>query len=86
MQTKLTLRMEDTLIRAAKQRARDQGVSLSRLVAEFFAQLAAADDEGAVTPWTESLVGAARPPAAVDALTDAEARDRVLDVLADKHA
>ena len=36
MQTKLTLRLEDTLINQAKDEAKKRGVSLSKLVGEYF--------------------------------------------------
>ena len=36
MQTKLTLRLEDQLIKDAKQYARQSGKSLSQMVAEYF--------------------------------------------------
>lgn len=39
MQTKLTLRLDDKLIRKAKSHARNSGKSLSQLVAEYFALL-----------------------------------------------
>ena len=36
MQTKLTLRLEDTLINQAKDEAKKRGISLSKLVGEYF--------------------------------------------------
>lgn len=36
MTTKLTLRMDDTVIRKAKKTARTKGVSLSRMVEDYF--------------------------------------------------
>ncbi len=39
MQTKLTLRLDDELIAAAKSYAREHGRSLSQIVADYFASL-----------------------------------------------
>jgi len=36
MQTKLTLRLEETLIEQAKQEAKKRGLSLSKIVSEYF--------------------------------------------------
>ena len=59
MQTKLTLRLDDRLIRRAKQHARRAGKSLSVLVAEYFEALGARQrtrpDE---TPVVRELYGA----------------------------
>lgn len=40
MDTKLTLRIDDKLIRQAKEAARSKGVSLSRIVEDYFRSLA----------------------------------------------
>ena len=45
MQTKLTLRMDDELIAAAKVYARGAGKSLSQMVAEYFEALTKAERE-----------------------------------------
>ena len=63
MQTKLTLRLEQRLIRRAKAYARRTGKSVSELVADFFGRLEApADEPGprvvAQSPAVQSLVGA----------------------------
>jgi hypothetical protein len=63
MQTKLTLRLEQRLIRRAKAYARRTGKSVSELVADFFGRLAAPTDEAAPrvvaqSPAVQSLVGA----------------------------
>jgi hypothetical protein len=63
MQTKLTLRLEQRLIRRAKAYARRTGKSVSELVADFFKRLEApADEKGsrvvAQSPAVQSLVGA----------------------------
>jgi hypothetical protein len=63
MQTKLTLRLEQRLIRRAKAYARRTGKSVSELVADFFGRLDAPADEKpprvvAQSPAVQSLVGA----------------------------
>ncbi len=63
MQTKLTLRLEQRLIRRAKAYARRTGKSVSELVAEFFGRLDAPTGEpvaprDAQSPAVQSLVGA----------------------------
>ena len=63
MQSKLTLRLEDELIRRAKRYAHKEGTSLSRLVANYFAALdrkgGAALTGEELPPLTRSLWGAA---------------------------
>jgi hypothetical protein len=63
VQTKLTLRLEQRLIRRAKAYARRTGKSVSQLVADFFGRLEAPADEAtrgvvAQSPAVQSLVGA----------------------------
>ena len=63
MQTKLTLRLEQRLIRRAKAYARRTGKSVSELVADFFGRLDAPEEEApsrvpAQSPAVQSLVGA----------------------------
>jgi hypothetical protein len=62
MQTKLTLRLEQRLIRRAKAYARRTGKSVSELVAEFFGRLEAPREGDrlpeARSPAVRSLVGA----------------------------
>ena len=62
MQTRLTLRMDAALIDQAKRYAEGHGISLSQLVADYFASFtlveqrqAAFEDE--LSPLTRSLVG-----------------------------
>ena len=43
MQTKLTLRLDDRLIRDAKHHARQSGKSLSQMVAEYFSAVTSPD-------------------------------------------
>ncbi len=64
MQTKLTLRLDDRLIRRAKAYARRSGKSLSELVADLFTRLQVPTGESAPTtpealsPAVRSLAGA----------------------------
>lgn len=62
MQSKLTLRLDDTLIRAAKSYAKDADKSLSQIVADYFALLTAerrkeALETASLPPITRSLIG-----------------------------
>jgi hypothetical protein len=60
MQTKLTLRLEDQLIRRAKSYAQRSGKSLSELVTDLFARLSGPDaaPEQQHTPIVRRLAGA----------------------------
>lgn len=61
MQTKLTLRLDDSLVRRAKAYARRSGKSVSSMVADFFALLGPREKknaEGELTPTVQSLLGA----------------------------
>ncbi len=61
MHTKLTLRLEESLVRRAKSYARRSGKSVSALVADFFALLgppAGGSTDEELTPAVRSLVGA----------------------------
>ena len=59
MQRKLTIRLDDKLIRKAKEYAKKSRKSLSRLVAEYFGLLRARPNAGAaLTPAVKSLKGA----------------------------
>jgi hypothetical protein len=64
MNTKLTLRLDDELIRSAKRYAGRSGKSVSRLVADYFALIGAASDPSDVdlTPRVRSLLGALSGP------------------------
>jgi len=59
MQTKLTLRLEDELIRKAKRYSKKSGKSVSKLVADYFALIDAGDPTAhtALTPRVKSLLG-----------------------------
>jgi hypothetical protein len=60
MQTKLTLRLDEALIRRAKRYSSRTGKSVSRLVAEYFTLMDATDAavEPDLTPRVRSLLGA----------------------------
>lgn len=59
MQTKLTLRIEDELIKKAKRVARKRGKSLSRVVADYFNHISAEEDPESfkLPPNVKSLYG-----------------------------
>jgi hypothetical protein len=58
METKLTLRLEEKLIRKAKKHAKSRGKSVSKIVADYFALLDTETIAGSVSaPITESLWG-----------------------------
>jgi hypothetical protein len=66
MQTKLTLRLDDNLIKAAKRTARSRGKSVSQMVAEHFSSFdqASGSEEGfdakSLSPATRSMIGILR--------------------------
>jgi len=58
MNTKLTLRMDEGIVRKAKIEAKRRGKSVSRMVAEFIESIGSRPDSGKVVPpTTASLVG-----------------------------
>jgi hypothetical protein len=62
MQTKLTLRLDETLIKKAKKHARDNGKSLSQVVSEYFSLMDQEKSGGKedIPPLTKSLIGILR--------------------------
>ncbi len=62
MQSKLTLRLDERLIRRAKAIAKRRGKSVSQMVADYFASMedASAKPEDPLTPLMRSLKGALR--------------------------
>jgi hypothetical protein len=62
MQTKLTLRMDEALVREAKRYSLNAGKSVSRLVSDYFALIGAGPnaDTTELTPRVQSLLGALR--------------------------
>jgi replicative DNA helicase len=67
MQTKLTLRLEEDLVRRAKRLAKKRGKSVSKIVADYFTLFAAEKKkpEEMLSPIVQSLKGALRG-AAID--------------------
>ena len=58
MQAKLTLRVEETLIRKAKQLAKKRGTSVSRIFGDFISKQSAELPSDKLPPITSSMVGA----------------------------
>jgi len=57
MQTKLTLRLEDSLIQQAKNYAKQHDKSLSQVVADYFHILTQQTEKSGISPITKSLIG-----------------------------
>lgn len=57
MQTKLTLRLDDSLVDKAKKWAKIHQISLSEAIATFFEHLPDPDQPIELSPWTQSLSG-----------------------------
>jgi hypothetical protein len=57
MQTKLTLRLEDSLIQQAKYYAKQHDKSLSQVVADYFHMLTQQAGKSEISPITKSLIG-----------------------------
>lgn len=59
MKKKLTLRMDDSLIRRAKKRSKEKGTSVSQMVADYFALIETekSSANNNLPPITASLVG-----------------------------
>ncbi|HIO97078.1 MAG TPA: antitoxin [Leucothrix sp.] len=57
MQTKLTLRLESELIEQAKIHAKEQGKSLSQVVADYFRVFTQNQKNQKIAPVTSSLIG-----------------------------
>lgn len=83
MQNKLTLRLEDELIKEAKTWAKTRGISLSQAVGEFFAQLRGKERPSDLSPWARRLVGVASRKG--KAQTDEKVRRDYLKHLEAKH-
>ncbi|RMH02676.1 MAG: hypothetical protein D6704_13740 [Nitrospirae bacterium] len=83
MPTKLTLRMDEGLIKKAKAWAKARHISLSHAGAEFLAQLPAEGPPSRFNPWTRRLAGVALGKE--KAPTDDEACQAYLDYLQTKH-
>ncbi len=57
MQTKLTLRLENSLIQQAKRYAKQHDKSLSQVVSDYFQILTRKDKTAEAPPITRSLIG-----------------------------
>lgn len=57
MQTKLTLRLDSKLIEQAKEHAKQQGKSLSQVVADYFRLFTQNSKAKETAPVTRSLIG-----------------------------
>jgi hypothetical protein len=55
--TKLTLRLDDRLIKRAKRYSDESGKSLSRLVGDFFSLIDSEEADTEITPRVRSLLG-----------------------------
>lgn len=57
MHTKLTLRIDDDLIKRTKKIAKDRNLSLSEIVAEYFKSLSGHREEGPSSPILDEISG-----------------------------
>jgi hypothetical protein len=57
MQTKLTLRLDDSLIRRAKKMANRRGKSVSQMVSDYFSSLEGSKASPELSPLTQSMLG-----------------------------
>jgi hypothetical protein len=79
MNSKLTLRMDETLIHVAKEEARNQGKSVSRIVGDFFNSLSAGTrQQAALPPITTSLLGVLKQGHASETSYHRHLRDKYL--------
>ena len=61
METKLTLRLDESLIESAKKEARERGTSVSKMVADYFRGLhSRGKSTTGLPPITASLLGAVK--------------------------
>ena len=61
MQTKLTLRLDESLIHQAKEYAKEHDKSLSQVVADYFHVLTEKSQQQPASPITDSLIGILDP-------------------------
>jgi len=84
MHSKLTLRLEEQLIRKAKAWAKSRRISISQAVAEFFSQLPDRKESPPdLSPWTRRLAGVVLRKRRDQ--TDDNIRRDYLDYLETKH-
>ncbi|MBF0409158.1 MAG: hypothetical protein HQM10_17550 [Candidatus Riflebacteria bacterium] len=84
MFTKLTLRLEKSLIENAKSWAEENQISLSQLVSMLFKGLERKRDLSDLTLWTKKLMGIAADKNQ-KSLTDSEIREDYADYLEKKY-
>ena len=60
MQSKLTLRIDDTLVKKAKLLARKKGTSVSQLFSEYISTQSDESSSNQLPPITEAMIGAIR--------------------------
>ncbi|WP_017317717.1 DUF6364 family protein [Mastigocladopsis repens] len=82
MQTKLTLRLDDSLVKKAKKWAKIHEISLSEAIATFFEQLPDPDQPLELSHWTQSLVGILKIE---EDIPEDKLRQQYLDYLEDKY-
>jgi len=82
MDSKLTLKLNKTVIEQAKQYAKEQQISLSRLIENYLASLTAKekkDDEIEISPFVKSIVTAKSLP------SDFDYKKEIGDILLEKY-
>jgi hypothetical protein len=57
MDTKLTLKLDNSIIEQAKKYAKDKNISLSKLIESYLGKLVMPNDTNEVTPLVKSLSG-----------------------------
>jgi hypothetical protein len=84
MQTKLTLDLDEALIRKAERWAQQHHISISDVIANFLRQLPDLDQSLELDPWTQSLVGVIQ----LDEMSDSPQEmlhERYVDYLEEKY-
>ncbi len=82
METKLTLRLNDNVIKRAKDYARNHKISLSKLIESYLDSITKQKEEGkkiSITPLVESLSGV------IDLPADFDYKKEYRDYLAEKY-
>ncbi|HYK77225.1 MAG TPA: DUF6364 family protein [Daejeonella sp.] len=83
MDTKLTLKLNESVIERAKKYASNKKISLSRLIENYLDSLTREqNDEFEISPFVKSISSGKRIPADVD---DRKAREEYLDFLDKKY-
>ena len=82
MQTKLTLHLDDSLVKSSEKWAKIHQISLSEAIATFFEQLPDLDQPMELSPWTQNLLGIVKKE---DIPEEAVLHEQYLDYLEDKY-